>query len=599
MTRDIREKSRTIALCLSLLWGAVLSLTVEAQQLPAEIINYADMVLYNGKILTVDENFSMAQALAIRDGKFLAVGESPRILPMAGPNTRKIDLQGKTVIPGLMDTHLHQAWVAQYSKSGTEGRVRFADLASGLEELRQIVERTPAGQWIFLSGPRNKVTYSMTRQELDKVSPDNPVGISLSTAEVVINTAAIKAAGIKAGTPGVLTDPQTGEPTGQLRQAAVGIITYENKPAQWPNIQELVPRQKERLFQYASQGITTVMGRAQGATISVLRELWEQGELPTRVRFAHEFIMYNPNAEAYLRRVGNLRNFGDDWMKIMGATVGPVDGISSVGGMLTLKPKLHAKEVPGGDVFGSYGQNKWREGRDDDPDWANYSTERKAVILANRYGWNVTAQHSSGDRSSSIYLDAYEAANQERPLQGQWGLDHMEWLTPELLDRMKALGTVIPSFYGRIFMNPEAQIETYGADRLHESVILKSAIDKGLLPVAEADTGPGQYSAPLFLIQKFVTRTDEKGRTWNAKEAISRSQALRMYTSWAARYSEDEEKLGSIEAGKLADLVLLDGDFMKVDADQISALPIVMTVVGGKVIYDRERDGVIELVGGR
>ena len=594
MTKHIIKRSGSIALFLSLLPGALLSLTLEAQQLPAEIINYPDMVLYNGKILTVDENFRIAQALAIRDGKFLAVGESARILPMAGPNTRKIDLQGKTVTPGFMDTHLHQAWVGP---GGSGGRVRFADLASGLEEIRQIVERTPAGEWLFLSGPRNKVTYSVTRQQLDTVSPNNPVAISTSTAEAMLNTAAIKAAGIKAGIPGVLTDPQTGEPTGQLRQAAVGIITYEMKPATWPNIQELAPRQKERLFQYATQGITTVMGRAPGTVISVLRELWEQEELPTRVRFAHEFIMYNPNAEAYLRRVGNLRNFGDDWMKIRGATVGPVDGISPVGGILNLKPKLNIVDIPGGDVFGPYGQNKWQEGREGQPDWANYSTERHAVILANRYGWNVTAQHSTGDLSTSIYLDAYEAANQERPLQGQWGLDHMEWLNPELLQRMKDLGTVIPSFYTFILRNPNTQIETYGADRVQETVIVKSTIDMGLMPVAEADTGPGANSAPLGIMERFITRTDGEGRVWNAKEAITRSQALKMYTIWAARYSEDEEKLGSIEAGKLADLVVLDGDFMSVAPEEISEIPVVTTVVGGKVIYDLERDGVIELGG--
>jgi predicted amidohydrolase YtcJ len=102
-----------------------------------------------------------------------------------------------------------------------------------------------------------------------------------------------------------------------------------------------------------------------------------------------------------------------------------------------------------------------------------------------------------------------------------------------------------------------------------------------------------------LLIQKFITRTDDKGRKWNVKEAVSREQALRMYTSWAARYSQDEQKLGSLEAGKLADLVVLDGDYMGVTEDKISELPVIMTIVGGKVIYDRERDGVVPIPRGR
>jgi predicted amidohydrolase YtcJ len=560
---------------------------LQAQSLPPEVVNYADAVLFNGKVLTVDEKFTIAEAIAVRDDKILAVGPTQRILAMAGPDTRRIDLQGKTVTPGFIDTHLHQAWLAQYSQGGTDGRVRFQDQASGLEEVRKIAEKAKPGDWVFLSGPRNELVFSLTRQQLDQVAPNNPLAISTSTAEVVVNTAAIKAAKLTTDIPGVIAGAD-GQPSGQVRQAAVGIITYEMKPQDWPDIETIVPEQREHLLQYASQGLTTVIGRAQGSSISVVRELWERKELPLRVRIAHEFIMYNPNAEAFLRRMGSLRNFGDDWMKLVGATVGPVDGISSVGGILTFKPKQREANVDGGDVFGPHGQNKWAESHEDKENWAELSTERRSVILANRYGWNITAQHSTGDLSTSIYLDAFETANKEKPLQGRWGLDHMEWLNPELLTRMKNLGTVIPSFYSRLFINPEAQIYQYGGDRLHQdTVMLKTAIDMGLKPVAESDINPGPYSSPLFLIEKAITRADEKERRWNVKEAIDRQQSLRMYTSWAARYSQDEDKIGTLEAGKLADLVVLDGDYMTVAPEKISDLQVVITMVGGKISYER------------
>lgn len=577
--------------CRILAWLAVLAIqgVVDArgQAPPPEVLAYADTVLYNGQVLVVDEAFTIAQAIAVRDGKVLAVGDSARILSMAGPKTRRVDLQGRTVTPGFIDTHLHQAWLAQYSQGGTDGRARFTDLTSGLEEVRQAVARAKPGAWIFLSGPRNRTVFGLTRQDLDAVSPDNPVAISTSTAEVVVNTAALKAAKLTRDVPGVLTDSK-GEPNGQLRQAAVGVITYELKPQNWPDIPGLVQDQKDRLLQYASQGLTTLVGRAQGTSISVVREIWDRKELPTRVRIAHEFLMYNPNAEAFLRRLGSLRNFGDDWMKIVGTTVGPVDGIASVGGILTMKPKLREANIAGGDVFGTQGQNKWGEGHEDDPEWIGKSTERRAVILANRYGWNITAQHSTGDLSTAIYLDAFEEANREKPLEGRWGLDHMEWLNGDLIRRMKTLDVVIPSFYSRMFQNPDAQVHQYGGDRMQEgTVMVKSAIEAGLKPVFESDINPGTFSSPLFLLEKAVTRADEKGRRWNAKEAVDRKQSLRMYTIWAARYSQDEDKLGSLEPGKLADLVVLDGDYMNVPAESISDLGVVLTMVGGKVVYER------------
>jgi hypothetical protein len=192
--------------------------------------------------------------------------------------------------------------------------------------------------------------------------------------------------------------------------------------------------------------------------------------------------------------------------------------------------------------------------------------------------------------STSIYLDAFEDAAKEKPLEGRWGIDHMEWLNPELISRMTKLGegTIIPSFYSRLFVNPEAQLYQYGGDRLQEgTVMIKSAMEAGLKPVFESDINPGEYSSPLFLIEKAVTRTDEKGRKYNVKEAVDRRQSLRMYTSWAARYSEDEETLGTLEAGKLADLVVLDGDYMTVPEEKITDLQVVLTVVGGKVVYER------------
>ena len=173
-------------------WGQ--SGLLKAQQdLPSEVLAYADLILYNGKILTADDDFTTAEAVAVRDGKFLAVGESDRIRRMAGPQTRQVDLDGRSVVPGLWDPHLHQAWIGQVLKTGS-WRLKLTHLDSGLEEIQTIVDQAPAGEWLFLSGPYNKVLINeLNRQHLDPISPHNPVVIVTGCNVGVANALALEA----------------------------------------------------------------------------------------------------------------------------------------------------------------------------------------------------------------------------------------------------------------------------------------------------------------------------------------------------------------------------------------------------------------------
>jgi len=343
-----------------------------------------------------------------------------------------------------------------------------------------------------------------------------------------------------------------------------------------------------------------VIGRTQGLTISILRELWINKELTARVRVAHEFLRMNPNGEAYLKRLGNLVGFGDEWFKIMGTTVGPVDGSDFEGAALSAKSKLRQLET---DAFGNFGQNKWLGhgyGQSTPHDWDEVPLEVKEksewrnIVLANRYGWNITAVHSSGDESTRITLKAYEAANQEKPLQGRWGIDHQPMQTPETQALIKKLN-VIPSFY--YFSPGGAGINTmlylYGADRVNEMVPVKSFLEDGILPVYEADTLSYPFFAPMYNLEMFVTRknpqAEDPGRVFGAHEKISRMEALYMMTKWAARYTHEENLLGTLEPGKLADMVVLGGDFLTVPEDEIfEKLPVLMTIVGGKIVYQTD-----------
>jgi len=565
-------------------WGQ--SGLLKAQQdLPSEVLAYADLILYNGKILTADDDFTTAEAVAVRDGKFLAVGESDRIRRMAGPQTRQVDLDGRSVVPGLWDPHLHQAWIGQVLKTGS-WRLKLTHLDSGLEEIQTIVDQAPAGEWLFLSGPYNKVLINeLNRQHLDPISPHNPVVIVTGCNVGVANALALEA--VPPETGGIVKDPETGEPTGLISGFALGVLAYDVRPQ--PQItEENIQQQRQILRKLNYQGLTTVIGRSQGLTFSILKEVWARGELTTRIRVAHELIRQNPNAEAYLKRMGNLSGFGDDMMKIHGTTVQPADCNNSGGAALTWSAKI--REVATS-PYGPYGKNYWSSFGND-----YENSEAQNIILANRYGWNITSMHTQGDQAASVVLDVFEKANQEKPLQGRWAFDHSLFRTPENIRRAKELGVIFSVGPKYLFQqNPDGLVYQYGADQVNRLTRVRSMIDAGMKPVMEADIR-GPWSRPLWNMEVLITRNDGKGgRTWGADQKITRQEALWMKTNWAAYYSADEEILGTIEVGKLADLVVLGGDYMTVPEDQISDLSIDLTVVDGKVVYDRDRDGVINL----
>lgn len=564
-------------------------LRAQSASFPPELIRYADMVLYNGSILTADDRFTIAEAVAIRDGKFLAVGTNEKILSLAGPETKRIDLEGKSVVPGFIDPHLHGAWVGNIAKRGRQGRIDFKDKAKAFAEIKRLVDSAAPGEWVILSGPRTKNFYSVTRWDLDPISPNNPVVFITQSQEVLANSVALKLANLPPDMPGMIKDPKRGEPTGQLFGFAAGVVTYEVMPL--PEVTEkMLEDQRVVLKRLNSQGLTTIIGRGQGLTTSILKELWQRRELTARVRIIHEFTRMNPNVEAYLKRIGNLSGFGDEWMKIVGATVTPVDGTSGDAAALSKRRKIRRHP----DDPYEWGANKWLAYGPIEQALPKEQTEWRNVVLANRYGWTVTGVHSQGDWATQILLESYADADKEKPIRGRrFGFDHGLMRTEENLKLAKQLDVILSIGPKYLFMgSPDILTFMYGADAVHEMTPVKSLIKMGMRPVLEADIA-GEYSAPLWLMEKLITRKDEKGNVWGAHEKVSRQEALWMKTNWAAYYSGDEKILGTIEVGKLADLVVLGGDYLKVPEEEISEIPILLTIVGGRIVYDRQRDGII------
>lgn len=560
-----------LSIAVSLTWGQQ-----NTQNLPPEVIAYADMVLYNGKILTADRQFTIAEAAAIRDGKFLAVGGRDKILAMAGPKTRRVDLRGRSVVPGFIDTHLHSAFTGNDGfgalESGPRERADWSTLETALTWVKGQVAKAKPGEIISLTGPSNKVfVEQLNAAVLDQIAPNNPLFIEASNDQLVANSLILKM--IPPNTPGILRD-KDGKPTGQLRGGAAGICVWDLEP--WPAVEQLLEPQKKAFLMYNEQGLTTIMGRTKGLAISIFRDLMKQNALTVRARAIHELMRQNGQPEAYLKRVGNLTDVGNDMFKIIGTTVQVVDGTTGSGSARTSFTKI---SPPSGDPYSVFGQNKWEETGD------LATSDRYNILLANRYGWTILGLHSSGDMSTAILLDVFEEAHRERPLTGRhFGIDHGQMIRPEDYKRFKELD-VVPSLYSKAMYGNDDLIKMYGMDRVSTFQPVRSLIDAGVEPAAEADARP-PYSAPLFNIERWVTRSDEKGRTINAKERVTRQEALYMYTLWAARYSGEQDLIGSIEPGKLADLVVLGGDYMTFPEEDLDKLRVLMTVVGGKVVHE-------------
>lgn len=544
------------------------------QDLPAEVIAYADIVFYNGMILTADEQFTIAEAVAIRDGKILASGGSTRIRAMAGPKTRSIDLEGRSVVPGFIDTHLHSAWVVRPpgARANDGPEINYETLEGALEGLRTRVQAAQPGEVIALSGPSNDVvTQELNVTLLDEIAPKNMLWIEASNDQIAANSLVLKR--VPVDTPGIERDAR-GQMTGQLRGAAAGVPTFELAP--WPEVESLLEAQKDTFLLHNEMGLTTLMGRSGGLSVSVFRDLMTRDELTIRVRVAHHFLRQNGLAEAYLKRLGNLTDVGNDMFKIIGTSVQVVDGTAGNGSAATSQAKINM--VPG-DPYGPFGMNKWEESGD------LATSDRQSILLANRYGWSVSSLHSSGDLSNTLLLEVFEEAHRERSLVGRhFGIDHGMMLKPEHYEKIKAMD-VIPSLYSKALFNNDKLIHMYGMDAVYKMQPVKSLIEAGLRPAAEADTR-GRYAAPLYNMQRWITRKDDKGRQMDPDEKASREEALYMYTLWAAAYSGEEDILGSIEPGKLADLVVLGGDYLTFPEEDLDKLRVLMTIVGGEVVHE-------------
>lgn len=531
----------------------------------------ADLVLRNANVLTVDAAFSRANAIAIEGDRIAAVGSEATVGARIGPATRVVDLGGRTVIPGLIDAHLHSA-------GGGPGVPLHAarSIADVLAAVKSRVGVSAPGEVIVSNADWHEAQLAEKRlphrRELDTVSPANPVVLVRGGHEYIVNSAALSKWGITKDTVappgGTIGRGQDGELDGELVDTAKRLVTL-------PPPEKLTADEIERQMKLLNAaGLTSIrvpggfrLGEDPMIAYRFLQTLNAQGRLT--VRFGYLMRVYDlsdlDKVRATVDGWGVKDGEGDDWLRIGGVKL-LVDGGFEGGLMRT--PYLEP-----------YG----RGGRYSGLRIVTPERFEPVVRELNRRGWRVTT-HAVGDAAIDQVLDAYEAANRERPLAGRgWAIEHVFIGRPEHWPRMKALDLTV-SAQNHLYLAAPSLKKYWGMERAATVTPVASMLKAGL-PVAGGTDSPVVPYSPWWAIHHFVTRETISDGVYGASEAISREDALRLFTINAARLLGDGAIKGSIEAGKVADLVVLPADPMTVPPKGLESMKPEATIVGGRVVW--------------
>ena len=577
-----RTIERKLVICLLAVSFAPASGRAWAQSLPAEVIRYADLVLHNGKIITVDANFSLAQAIAVRDGKILKVGRDVEVLALAGPATRRSDLQGRTLIPCLIDTHshLHEYGLDRHAPTMNpdllEIKIQGRTEEEMIQRLAEEAKKKKPGAWLITRiSPREVAdgfVNNKTRFDLDKVTPNNPAMVHVTDTKAMANSKALEQL-LRRYDPSLLELPKNkqGEFTGRIG-AGVSLIFYEEIIPK-PKPEDLAPVYLKELEMWGAAGVTTWSSSLGSEAISAFHYMDQRGMMPIRLAYTNEAgYRDNIHGENFVSRFGNLIGHGTERFWLIGISSGSTDS-SYPGVCTTLSPdaKIKARE---------------------DCRLTVDNVRGRAAYAAVKAGIRITGTHSAGDKATDVLMDIIEKASAEAGLSMEQiraknhAIDHCTMNPrPDQIERAKKLN-IMWSCAPKYLLRANRVMREYGEEPAHRWVLpIQSILDAGGRVTWQQDDAD-QGIKPFFGFSTLITRKDADGRVWGARNAVDRKTALLMATRWASEYVLRDKLLGSLEAGKWGDMVVLDKDYMTVSDEEIGKITSVMTIVGGKVIYD-------------
>ena len=524
----------------------------------------ADLVFINAKVLTVDAKFSVAQAFSVKGGRFIQVGSQAQAMALAGPNTQIIDLKGRTVIPGLADSHLHTAGGGPFIDLS-----RTRSLADVFAKLAQAAKEAKPGDTLVSNSDWHEAQFKEQRlptaAELEAAAPGIPVVLVRGGHSYFLNNTALNLYGITTRTPvppgGAIPVGPDGKLTGELTDTAKPLAKLA--PPAPLSVQDL-ERQQKILNAY---GLTSI--RVPGISVGDYRkfqQLRDSGK--ATVRYS---ILLRPRNLADFRTsimdAGLKQGEGDDWVRLWGIKIG-VDG-GFEGGLMT-KPY----EEPlgnGGKYFGLQTL-----------DQASFNTY---VTSLNRLGWRA-AVHAVGDAAVDEVLEGFERAHAEKDISRDgWTIEHAFITRPDQYPRIRKLNLSL-SVQDHLYLAAPVLKGYWGKERASQVTPVKTFLDEGFMLAGGTDS-PVIPLSPFWAMYHFITRDTISDGIYGANQAVSSREAvLRMMTINNAKLTGEELVKGSIEVNKLADFAVLSADYMTIAPKQIESLKALSTYVGGRLVYE-------------
>jgi predicted amidohydrolase YtcJ len=534
----------------------------------------AETIIHNAKIATNDVP-SFVEAVAIGNGKIIAAGKNDEILRQRGPETKVIDGKGRTVIPGLNDSHMHPI------RGGLNYNMELRwdgvpSLADALRMLKEQAARTPAPQWVRVVGGWTEFQFAERRMptldEINEAAPDTPVFVLHLYDRALLNGAALRAVGYTKDTPdppaGEIQRDKRGNPTGILVAKPNAFILYSTL-ANGPKLSHEDQLNSSRLFfrELNRFGITSAVDAGGGFQnypddYEVVKELHQLNQLSVRLA-----------ANLYPQKAGQeLADFrrwtkttkpgqGDDLYRINGAGEMLVASAADFEDMLQPRPDMPPV----------------------------MESELKAVVqylAENRWPFRM---HATYNETISRALDVYEAVNREIPFEGlHWFFDHCETITDHNLERVKALGGGI-AVQDRMAFQGEYFVERYGAQQAKRTPPIRRMLEMGIPVGAGTDaTRVSSYNPFLSLYWLITGKTVGGLNLYTEENQFDRGEALKLYTVGSSWFSTEDGKKGAVALGQLADLAVLSADYFSIPEEEIKQLESVLTIVGGKVVYASE-----------
>jgi len=522
-----------------------------------------DVILHDATIHTVDPRQPSAQAVAIAGDRLLAVGSNDEVLHLATAGTKKINLSGKTVVPGFIDAHTHPVY------SGIRHLRRLdADLRS-IQAIKNAVRKkasdTPKGEWVVgfkYDDTKTEEGRKLVREDLDEAAPNHPVLIQHRGGHTAyVNSLALKIAGVAENAPdpagGHFVRDSAGRLTGGLEERATepfdahipSEYTRDDYRAGAKLISEMMSR----------SGVTSAHD-AEGDPDALLayQDARDAGELSMRIYCLLTYPHLDGMIEAGIRT-----GLGDDHVRI-GAVKLVCDGSISERTARMSKPFIGRPDDYG--ILVTEADELYEQARK-----AHYAD------------WQI-GTHANGDVAIDMTMNIYERLQKERPRKDpRFRLEHCTVINPGLVRRIRDIGAIPTPFSTYVYYHGE-KMKNYGKQRLEEMFAVKSFLDAGIRVTQTSDYPPGPYE-PMMAMQSTVTRTDINGELWGPSQRVTVEQALKVGTIHGAYASYEEDRKGSLEAGKLADLVVLGKDPMKTDPFEIINIPVERTMVGGKWVH--------------